>query len=243
MSQHEALLFNLGVLKNRLLAWGGNCTPSPASYGPDISSCINKECSKMSASKSWHTSVKNITGKQKVPRQWKKVLSVGENKGQLSHFLAKEWRNERYSRKLCGKSLFVSHESECHRICHSAFGIESQLVDCLRTTQEEADTRMFLHVNNISDNGFSKLIVKSTDTDACNLLSKISLLLIVIYYGAQKIKPASLISKRFLTVWGLKDAIKALPGLHALTGCDSISAFVGKGKQAAFKIMHRSEEN
>ena len=97
--------------------------------------------------------VKNITGKQKVPRQWKKVLSVGENKGQLSHFLAKE-------------SLFVSHESECHRICHSAFGIESQLVDCLRTTQEEADTRMFLHVNNISDNGFSKLIVKSTDTDA-----------------------------------------------------------------------------
>ena len=34
--------------------------------------------------------VKNITGKQKVPRQWKKFLSVGENKGQLSHFLAKE---------------------------------------------------------------------------------------------------------------------------------------------------------
>ena len=52
-----------------------------------------------------------------------------------------------------------------------------------------------------------------------------------------------MISKRFLTVWGLKDAIKALPGLHALTGCDSTSAFVGKGKQAAFKIMHRSEEN
>ena len=26
-------------------------------------------------------------------------------------------------------------------------------------------------------------------------------------------------------------------------GCDSTSAFVGKGKQAAFKIMHRSEEN
>ena len=68
--------------------------------------------------------------------------------------------------KLYGKSLFVSHGSECHRICHSAFGIESQLVDCLCTSQEEADTRMFLHVNHISDNGFSKLIIKSADTDA-----------------------------------------------------------------------------
>ena len=58
--------------------------------------------------------VKNVNGKQKVPRQWKKFLSVGENKGQLSHFLAKEWRNERYSRKLYGKSLFVCHGSECH---------------------------------------------------------------------------------------------------------------------------------
>ena len=50
--------------------------------------------------------------------------------------------------------------------CHSAFVVESQLVDCFCTTQEEADTRMFLHVNHISDNGFSKLIVKSADTDA-----------------------------------------------------------------------------
>ena len=79
--------------------------------------------------------VKNITGKLKVPRQWKKFLSVGENKGQLSHFFAKEWRNECYSRKLYGKSLFGSHGSECHRICHSAFEIQSQLVDCLCTTQ------------------------------------------------------------------------------------------------------------
>ena len=33
--------------------------------------------------------VKNNTGKRKVPLQWKQFLSVDENKGQLSHFLAK----------------------------------------------------------------------------------------------------------------------------------------------------------
>ena len=112
----------------------------------------------------------NITGKQKVPRQWKKFLSVGENKRQLSHFLAKEWRNERSSRKLYGKSLFVSHGSECHRIYHSAFGIESQLVDCLCTTQEEADTRMFLHANHISDNGFPKLYFQNFIAAHCYIL-------------------------------------------------------------------------
>ena len=73
--------------------------------------------------------VKIITGKQKVPRQWKKFLSVGENKGKFSNFLAKEWGNERYSRKLYDKSLFVSHGSECHRICYSAFGIDDYAKD------------------------------------------------------------------------------------------------------------------
>ena len=28
---------------------------------------------------------------------------------------------------------------------------------------------------------------------------------------------------------------KALPGMYALTGCDSTSAFVGKGKMQAFR--------
>ena len=31
-----------------------------------------------------------------------------------------------------------------------------------------------------------------------------------------------------------EDLCKALPGLHALTGCDSTRAFVGKGKKQAF---------
>ena len=151
--------------------------------------------------------VKNITGKQKVPREWKKFLSVGENKGQLSHFLAKEWRNERYSRKLYGKSLFVSHGSEYHRICHSAFLIESKLVDCLCAVQEEPDTRMFLYVNHISDNGFSKLIVKSADTDVEMLAVYFQNFIAAHCYilrGTEK--PASLISKQFLAVWGQKDA-------------------------------------
>lgn len=35
---------------------------------------------------------------------------------------------------------------------------------------------------------------------------------------------------------------KALPGLHALTGCDTVSAFAGKGKLKAFKILEQSND-
>ena len=36
---------------------------------------------------------------------------------------------------------------------------------------------------------------------------------------------------------------KALPGIHALTGCDSTSAFVGKGKRQAFHFPVESGPN
>ena len=163
-------------------------------------------------------------------------------KGQHSHFLAKEWRNEHYSRK----SWFVYHGSECHRICHSASGIESQLVDCLCTTQEEAHTTMFLCVNQISDKGFSKLIVKSADTDVEMLVIYIQNFIAAHCYMLWGTKNKT----RFTDIKVISDSLgpercTALPGLHAfkLMGCDSTTAFVGKGKQAAFKIMHQSEEN
>ena len=34
---------------------------------------------------------------------------------------------------------------------------------------------------------------------------------------------------------------EALPGLHAFTGCDSVSTFSGKGKQSAVKVILKDE--
>ena len=34
----------------------------------------------------------------------------------------------------------------------------------------------------------------------------------------------------------------ALPGLHSFTGCDTVSAFVGKGKISAFKLMQKNRK-
>ena len=90
---------------------------------------------------------------------------------------------------------------------------------------------MFLHINHISDNGFSKLIIKSAHTDvemlAIYLQNFIAALCCIL--GVQKIKPASFISKQFLCLG--PERCKTLPGIHALTGCGSTSAFVGKSRQ------------
>ncbi len=35
---------------------------------------------------------------------------------------------------------------------------------------------------------------------------------------------------------------RALPGLHALTGCDTLSSFAGKGKKAALDIVKADKD-
>ena len=52
--------------------------------------------------------------------------------------------------------------------------------------------------------------------------------------------------QRFTDVNGIsqkygENICEALPSLHAFTGCDSVSAFSGKGKQSAVKVILKDE--
>ena len=40
----------------------------------------------------------------------------------------------------------------------------------------------------------------------------------------------------------MKTCCRALPGLHAFSGCDSVGAFVGKGKKKAFDLVYLNQE-
>jgi len=39
-----------------------------------------------------------------------------------------------------------------------------------------------------------------------------------------------------------QDVCKALPGMHAFTGCDTVSAFAGKGKLKPLKMLRASQD-
>ena len=92
---------------------------------------------------------------------WRKFLLNPKNKKVFTMFVVKEWKKDNYRSKLANKVLFVACEEECHRISSE----NASLVQDLNSTQEEADTRIILHLAHAARSGYRTLIVASEDTD------------------------------------------------------------------------------
>ena len=68
-------------------------------------------------------------------------------------FVTKEWKQDKYRRKLTDKALFVACEEECHQISsEAAFTVEE-----LNSTQEEADKRILLHLSHAARSDYSSI--------------------------------------------------------------------------------------
>ncbi|KAK3735621.1 hypothetical protein QZH41_007397 [Actinostola sp. cb2023] len=82
----------------------------------------------------------------KVPRDWKKFLSNGENKRRLSNFLLEEWKNDRFAEKLQGREVVVVCEEKavCLTSVNDQQTVSEEMLE-LCSTQEEGDTKMILH--------------------------------------------------------------------------------------------------
>jgi len=90
-------------------------------------------------------------------------------------------------------------------------------------TQEEADTRIFLHVSDAANHGYCKVMIRTVDSDV----------LVLAIAAVQQLKIdelwvafASGKSFRYLPAHEMADALGpekciALPFLHALRGCDT----------------------
>ena len=101
---------------------------------------------------------------QNVPKQWKKFLSLGENKESLISFLCEHWRSYTSSRLGNLAVLYATSKEKCYSFSR---GIADEcLVVCnevleLESNHEEADTRLLLHAAVAND----RVIIKSPDTD------------------------------------------------------------------------------
>ena len=73
---------------------------------------------------------------QKVPHQWKKFMSSGDNKEELMKFLHTAWK------KACllkGVDIFLSHKEKCHRFIQSNKQLTYAEVEELSCNHEEVD--------------------------------------------------------------------------------------------------------
>ena len=187
--------------------------------------------------------IKITGGTQKCPTQWKKFLSDGRNKTALIGCFLKEWTSDKYARKLGEKIIVLNVEEKCYKLQASNEKVLATALPELDSNQEEADTRIFLHAFHGAQNGHSSIIVKSSDTDVevlalyyrFDIHSRL-------YILSGTSKRSRIIDVSAVTENLGEDMCRALPGLHAFSGCDSVSAFVGKGKKKAFDLLYLNQE-
>ena len=111
--------------------------------------------------------------------------------------------------------------------------ITKAAVPQLQCRREEADTRLILHAAQAAASGHTNIVIKSPDTDVAVLACHFSFEIPARIFFRTGTKQRS----RYIDISALarkrgQAICRALPGLHALTGCDSTSAFVGRGKKA-----------
>ena len=183
----------------------------------------------------------------KVPRDFSGFLLESENKKQLIRFVCDQWKSPEYAHMLHDRSVFVVCAESCVRLT----SIDSETViatsiEELHSTQEEADTRIILHcvfASQQPDFG-GTITVRSPDTDV--------LVLLVHYYP--RIGKRLLFdtgtgnNRRVIDVCKVYDSVghdvaSALPAFHTFTGCDSVSAFVSKGKKRPFQLLSKNVQH
>ena len=110
----------------------------------------------------------------------------------------------------------------------------------LDPTQVEADARLLLHAHDASIN-YHNIVIQTLDTDVLTLAiaMRVSETKFYVKTGKQNKLRLMYMDK---VVDGINynnkaDVSETLLGLHAFTGCDTASAFHGRGKVTSFRLM------
>ena len=179
---------------------------------------------------------RRVTGTSKTPTNWRSFLRDENNKTELFHSIAD---------KLCeaetASTIVVTKEEDA--ISNKMMSLDA-VVPC---SHEKADTRIFVHARDATQDGCKFLIIKANDTDVVIIavpelpsLQQLGLQSMWIDFGHGA-------NARWIPVHELLSAIgpekaSGILYFHAFTGCDVVSAFHGKGKKSAWHTWDVCEE-
>ncbi len=174
-----------------------------------------------------------IAVKENTPvwKNWQQFLQVDENKTELFHLLAQSLPDCPAVQSFQGVIVATDTEEVV------SFGnIENHnLTPC---NHEEADTRILLHVKHAAEFGHRKIAIRTVDTDvvviAISFFHELNIDELWIQFGVGR-------NKRWLPVHEYAASLGRIVcgGLRywfAFTGCDTVSAFCGKGKKTCWNI-------
>ena len=176
---------------------------------------------------------KCILPKTPIPTNWQNFLQNDINKKELFAFLAIEF----VQNPLPNKTIVTAHEQNIL----SLLPINNRnLQPC---NHEEADTRIFVHVLDAIKQGHSKIMICTLETDVL-ILAIADISVFAQYYSNISVelwiafgvgKSIRYIATHHLAA-RLEQHSSILPIFHALTGCDTVSFFQGKGKKSAWEV-------
>ena len=162
-----------------------------------------------------------------IPGNWQNFLRVDLNKKELFTFLSKSLIQSFIELEATKELVVTDGEQVLSEPSQNDLHL---LSPC---SHEEADSRMMLHVAHAAQHGHQRIVVRTVDTDVVVLAVMVSQTLpadteVWLAFGTGK-------SFRYLAAHKMSsclgpDKSLALPMFHALTGCDTVSAFVGHGK-------------
>lgn len=187
------------------------------------------------------TSNKLLVGgpKTKKPVEWKEFLKNSDNKMRFIEILLEVWSSKQFATRLESKEVTLICEGKAYKLSYGNNEVTKTALPEIESDQEETDTRVILYCFYARTKGFKNVVVRSPDSDIFFILLNYihDLDGITVFFETGKKNKKRLINMTKLTEHYSDEYCKALLGLHAFTGCDSTSAFKGKGKVRAIRCM------
>ena len=173
----------------------------------------------------------HMTEQTSVPQNWGNFLRVDSNKKALFSFLASALQTVVVPD---GKILLTTHDEEVKSKPPSDVSL---IQPC---THEEADSRMVLHAWHSYQQGYRSIIIHATDTDVVvitiAMASRMNNCNLWLAFGHGQ-------NFRFIPTHSIAAAIGyerswGLLLLHAISGCDTVSALAGIGKRTVWDVWN-----
>ena len=179
---------------------------------------------------------RRVVGENKVPGNWTQFLRDERNKEELFSFLANYLTTQEYQSR---NTLYVTDGDKVLS--------NKPNVSMSSCNHEEADTRLILHLQEILSQGFVNISVMSVDTDVFIIILAMfhklqaSYVFTDINFDRRHLKDAKSVGIKAVAERLGQTLCQAIPFLHALTGCDTTSAFKGIGKKKGYEILKTYE--
>ena len=156
-------------------------------------------------------------------------MLVDENKAELLHFLALKTSQHKFKEN---KQILITKGTE-------VLTIDSPQMQA--STHEEVDSRIFLHIMDALEEGNNCFMIRTVDTDVVviclekfhDIVARYPDFQLWIQFGTGN--SIQMIHLNTVCAAIGKNISRGIPFFHALTGCDTTSAFKGKGKKSAWQ--------